>query len=169
MRQHYLPRVPPFGHPRIKACKRLPGAFRSLLRPSSPASAKASTVCPSALDHLLLAQMLYSSTVVKELYVRQRTRARAFLYRPTTCSSVYGPAHRGGNPANYPRNLTAEPAYRWVIQDKQGSGNDRRAGYDKPENKSIQYTPFPLCVKPFALARGVGLTEVRNRLQDSLP
>src|SRR5919108_6049331 len=66
MRQHYPPRVPPFGHPRIKACKRLPGAFRSLLRPSSPASAKASTVCPFALDHILPANVLFSYSVVKE-------------------------------------------------------------------------------------------------------
>ena len=29
-------RVSPFGHPRIKACLRLPEAYRSLLRPSSP-------------------------------------------------------------------------------------------------------------------------------------
>ena len=39
-------RVAPFGHPRISACLRLPGAYRSLLRPSSPACAKASTVRP---------------------------------------------------------------------------------------------------------------------------
>lgn len=39
-------RVSPFGHPRIKACLRLPGAFRSLPRPSSPLCAKASTVHP---------------------------------------------------------------------------------------------------------------------------
>ena len=39
--------VAPFGHPRIKACSRLPVAFRSVPRPSSPLSAKASTRCPS--------------------------------------------------------------------------------------------------------------------------
>jgi hypothetical protein len=39
-------RVPPFGYPRIEACLRLPEAFRSLPRPSSPSCAKASTVCP---------------------------------------------------------------------------------------------------------------------------
>src|SRR5512132_2615549 len=71
MRQHYLPRVSPFGHPRINACKRLPGAFRSLLRPSSPASAKASTVCPSALDHILPANVLFSYSVVKEHLQRE--------------------------------------------------------------------------------------------------
>ena len=36
--------VAPFGHPRIKACLRLPEAYRSLPRPSSLPGAKASTV-----------------------------------------------------------------------------------------------------------------------------
>ena len=39
--------VAPFGHPRIKACSRLPVDFRSVPRPSSPPGAKASTECPS--------------------------------------------------------------------------------------------------------------------------
>ena len=39
-------RVSPFGNPRIKACLRLPEAYRSLPRPSSPLCAKASTVHP---------------------------------------------------------------------------------------------------------------------------
>ena len=39
--------VAPFGNPRINACSRLPMAYRNVLRPSSPLSAKASTRCPS--------------------------------------------------------------------------------------------------------------------------
>jgi hypothetical protein len=39
-------RVSPFGHLRINAYVRLPEAFRSLSRPSSPVRAKASTVRP---------------------------------------------------------------------------------------------------------------------------
>ena len=46
MLQHYSERVAPFGNPRIKVCLRLPEAFRSLPRPSSPADAKASTAHP---------------------------------------------------------------------------------------------------------------------------
>ncbi len=42
--------VSPFGHLRINACLPLPGAYRSLLRPSSPADAKASTMRPFELD-----------------------------------------------------------------------------------------------------------------------
>jgi hypothetical protein len=40
---HYRDWVAPFGYLRIKACVPLPEAFRSLLRPSSPYDAKAST------------------------------------------------------------------------------------------------------------------------------
>jgi hypothetical protein len=38
--------VSPFGDPRVEACLRLTGAYRSLPRPSSPLCAKASTVRP---------------------------------------------------------------------------------------------------------------------------
>jgi hypothetical protein len=37
--------VSPFGNRRIKACSQLPDAYRSVPRPSSPLSAKASTEC----------------------------------------------------------------------------------------------------------------------------
>ena len=42
-----------FGNPRIKGCLLLPEAYRSLPRPSSTSSAKASTVCPFLLDHII--------------------------------------------------------------------------------------------------------------------
>ena len=38
--------VSPFGDPRVKACLRLTGAYRSLPRPSSTVGAKAFTVRP---------------------------------------------------------------------------------------------------------------------------
>jgi hypothetical protein len=43
-------RLPPFGYLRIIARCQLPEAFRRLLRPSSPLTAKASTVCAYSLD-----------------------------------------------------------------------------------------------------------------------
>jgi hypothetical protein len=46
MTGHDPGRVSPFGNPRITACLRLPEAYRSLPRPSSPLCAKASTVYP---------------------------------------------------------------------------------------------------------------------------
>ena len=38
--------VAPFGHPWVKACLQLTKAYRSLPRPSSPLSAKSSTIRP---------------------------------------------------------------------------------------------------------------------------
>jgi hypothetical protein len=52
--RHYSERVAPFGNPRIKACLPLPEAYRSLPRPSSPSGAKASAVCPYALDQQII-------------------------------------------------------------------------------------------------------------------
>lgn len=43
--------VSPFGDLGIKGCSHLPQAFRSVPRPSSPLSAKASTKCPSFTRH----------------------------------------------------------------------------------------------------------------------
>jgi hypothetical protein len=44
--RHYPRKVSPFGHPRIDVRSQLPGAYRSLPRPSSSLGAKASTMCP---------------------------------------------------------------------------------------------------------------------------
>ena len=51
--------VSPFGHIRINACSQLPVSFRSVLRPSSPLSAKAFTKCPYlSLDFLRINNLL---------------------------------------------------------------------------------------------------------------
>ena len=52
MTGHHSGRVTPFGNPRISGCVLLPTAFRSLPRPSSPDSSKASTMNPYSLDHI---------------------------------------------------------------------------------------------------------------------
>lgn len=52
---HYPRRVSPFGDPRIKACLRLPVAYRSLPRPSSASGAKASTIRPYYLNGVVSA------------------------------------------------------------------------------------------------------------------
>ena len=46
--------VTPFGNPRINGCLLLTEAYRSLSRPSSPNSSKASTMDPYLLDHITL-------------------------------------------------------------------------------------------------------------------
>ena len=65
-RLDYSRRVAPFGDLRIFSCLRLPADFRSLPRPSSAVSAKASTVCPYYLNLTLLvsASFLYYSVKV---------------------------------------------------------------------------------------------------------
>ncbi len=52
VRAHYHAWVSPFGHRGINACCQLPRAFRRLPRPSSPLTAKASTVDAYSLDHI---------------------------------------------------------------------------------------------------------------------
>ena len=49
---NYHHQVTPFGNLRIKVYLPLPEAYRSLSRPSSPVSTKASTVCPKKLDSM---------------------------------------------------------------------------------------------------------------------
>ncbi len=46
-------RVSPFGHLWLNARFQLTRAFRRIPRPSSPLTAKASTVCASLLDHII--------------------------------------------------------------------------------------------------------------------
>ena len=53
MPEHYPRRVPPFGYLRIIGYVLLPAAFRSLSRPSSAPSSKASALCPSLLGLFL--------------------------------------------------------------------------------------------------------------------
>ena len=52
--------VTPFGDPRITGYLLLHAAFRSLSRPSSSASSKASAVDPFLLDHIIFMTLLYS-------------------------------------------------------------------------------------------------------------
>ena len=56
--------VPPFGNPRIEACVPLPGAYRSLPRPSSPPGAKASTAVPLVAYRALTMALSCSSLVL---------------------------------------------------------------------------------------------------------
>jgi hypothetical protein len=93
-------RVSPFGDPRIKGCSPLPAAFRSVPRPSSPLSAKASTKCPYALDPKLFRRTqradppcptsslnLYSALHVTRLAVEHRS--------PVLARKPKGPARSG--------------------------------------------------------------------------
>ena len=80
--------VAPFGHPRINACSRLPVAFRSVPRPSSPPGAKASTECPSlARDHDPPASIRRPSTMHRNHPQRSSISARSPTAGSASCSS----------------------------------------------------------------------------------
>src|SRR6476469_746786 len=67
-------RVAPFGHLRITACVPLPGASRSLPRPSSPLCAQASPTCLLSLDH-----KYQSQTELRALFQRVTFLAKSHL------------------------------------------------------------------------------------------
>ena len=78
-------RVAPFGNPRIKARRRLRGAFRSLLRPSSPASAKAFTVCSNFLGYPQQISFIFQRSRYRQLDRKpwHSHGSRAFRFRST--------------------------------------------------------------------------------------
>ena len=84
--------VSPFGHRRIKVCCRLPDAFRRLPRPSSPLTAKASTVCAYSLDHItpscLKGSIARRFTCLNDTYKTVRLKR---LLRPKLSKNSYRP------------------------------------------------------------------------------
>ena len=103
--------VAPFGHPGITACVRLPRAYRSLPRPSSPSRAKASTVRLFALDlksssyfclGVIPQTPRHHASVVKEPnWMRVGTRAgdTRGLSAAGLAARAYSTLQKGGDPA----------------------------------------------------------------------
>ena len=87
-------RVSPFGHPRIMGRSRLPAAFRSLPRPSSPPGAKASPVRPPVLvAHRRLSRRLAARDTLeypRSLYLS------LFVFFPSILSKNLFPTTRVG-------------------------------------------------------------------------
>jgi hypothetical protein len=88
--------VSPFGHCRIKACCQLPDTFRRLPRPSSPLTAKASTVYAWSLDHITPSRLRAYSRSSSGPGFRQTTRryiclndTSRFGFEPKRLSLVY--------------------------------------------------------------------------------
>src|SRR4028118_1084866 len=107
-------RVSPFGHLRITAYVRLPEAFRSLSRPSSPVRAKASTVRPFPLDRICSHAhkpqgkpsgpcAWHSGTPPKVLFL-------SLCYSLLPFTRVFKQSARGLQPAAEPFKLTARLA-----------------------------------------------------------
>ena len=57
--------VAPFGNLRISSCLQIPGAYRSLPRPSSPSEAKASSVRSCSLSRTFSSEPLATSLCLK--------------------------------------------------------------------------------------------------------
>ena len=74
MFRHYSERVAPVGNPRINVCLPLPGAYRSLPRPSSPASAKAFIVRPFTLDQKIFSGLLGTKLLARLFAVVKEQR-----------------------------------------------------------------------------------------------
>ena len=86
--------VSPFGHPRIKVCCRLPEAFRRLPRPSSPLTAKASTVCACSLDPITpkrLSALEAKQTSIISLTCLNDTFG-SFAFHTIACAIAWGRA-----------------------------------------------------------------------------
>src|SRR5699024_11203798 len=74
---HNSSQVPPFGHPRINVCFRLPEAYRRLPRPSSAPDAKASTDCSYKLTQ-------HKKSNTKTLKINQRCSRPLYSSQTTT-------------------------------------------------------------------------------------
>ena len=82
-------RVVPFGNLRIKGHLHLPGAYRSLSRPSSPPRAKASAMCPYLISSAFTPPSLVAENIlsaVNHLHCCKRfARFACFLSLVTIC------------------------------------------------------------------------------------
>src|SRR5215469_9421523 len=87
--------VSPFGHCRIKACCQLPDTFRRLPRPSSPLTAKASTVYAWSLDHITPSRLRVTPVPPQEHWDCQTTHSSlpqrhiSVWFKPRRLSLVY--------------------------------------------------------------------------------
>ena len=75
---HYHRRVPPFGYLRVFGYVLLTAAFRSLSRPSSAPSAKASALCPSLLDLFLSSPNNFGAMYGAHTWTCQETSVFSF-------------------------------------------------------------------------------------------
>ena len=105
MTESLLCRVTPFGNPGITGCLLLPLAFRSLPRPSSPDSSKASSVDPYSLDHITVCSVSISVAVRR---VRPPSPS-ALLRRLRGRQSRLFAARRCIRSYNHPRNSHSWP------------------------------------------------------------
>ena len=100
--------VAPFGYPRINACSRLPVAFRSVPRPSSPPGAKASTECPSYARYPRLEPVRDMSPTRKPIMHRNHPQTRIEV-RTQDAPAIQSTSHTTRFSWTQPRQSFARP------------------------------------------------------------
>ena len=76
-------RVTPFGHPGIKGYVLLPPAFRSLSRPSSPVSSRASAMDLYSLGHMASSPYIFVAfTCIPSLYISNSSHVHLTVSMP---------------------------------------------------------------------------------------
>src|SRR5690606_38840183 len=123
--------VSPFRHCRIKACCQLPDTFRRLPRPSSPLTAKASTVCAYSLDHITPSRLRVTVARIsqQQLQYRRPSAARLSLYDTSGHSSqTLATSHLSKNAPRLQRQAASDLCVRRNIQRVGGSGRTRTTG-----------------------------------------
>ena len=142
-------RVTPFGHPRISGCLLLLAAFRSLPRPSSPSSSKASTVDPCPLAISPISPSLCPTTAVKDPVDQRRHRRRAGVQRHPR-ASVKDPSsgrRANGNPLGRPFDVHLESglAFRRECSTRRGVEvwglEPQTYGLQSHRSSHLSYTP----------------------------
>src|SRR5690606_1157933 len=123
--------VSPFGHCRIKACCQLPDTYRRLPRPSSPLTAKASTVCACSLDHITpsrLGRYVVSNTF-NDLSLQIKHLAMLALASRHVWTNVsnarYVPIFNEHDPASTPGRIDSLVC---AVSRNGGSGRTRTTG-----------------------------------------
>jgi hypothetical protein len=150
--------VAPFGYPWINACSRLPMAFRSVPRPSSPPGTKASTECPSlARDrrapygaHPPCTETILSFSSGLNPRAESFTHNGIALAQHTTVHASEHQPHRW--------TLSVRSDIRWkcaethqnlIHRDKDHPGHNRRSGRllsETPPASQFQRTKMPIAV-----------------------
>jgi hypothetical protein len=127
-------RVSPFGDPRIKGCSPLPAAFRSVPRPSSPLSAKASTKCPYALDPKPFRRTQRADPPCDSLQASTCNTQHSFYYPPgrqPRVPSASSSRPRHGNPCQQPvaflSTMSKSRSPKTEVGSQRGSPSDPRS------------------------------------------
>src|ERR1035437_4520366 len=92
-------RVTPFGYPGITGYVLLPLAFRSLSRPSSPRSSKASTIHLDSLDHIIVSSSIISFHSITSLVQANLEQGLKLTVQTQGCT------HRSGSEQSRTREM----------------------------------------------------------------